>query len=282
MNYGYLIKVSTPFILLLLIIMPVSGQPSGNTTTYSIVHISDTQFLASHYPETYDYTFSYLDSIKERYNISAIIITGDLVDTWNDEEEWEAYSHAVHETSIPICVVVGNHDISDDYDYKFYTQHTGNTNNSYVTSFENFDLIGINSVFEKLKPQEYALLRKTLLNSSKDMTIISTHYYIDENGILSPLGTDISQQLIVKPTIVLSGHSKSAFVRDRAIGQYVLIEDLTNYQVESQEVQDPKMLRLACSILSQPTKAVWREYHPGSSGFTPVSLLIAIMCFMIS
>ncbi len=130
--------------------MSASAQASGNSTAYSVVHISDTQYLASLYPETYDYTFSYLDSIKERYNISAIIITGDLVETWNDKKEWEAYSHAVNKTSIPVFVVAGNHDINDDYDYQYYTQYTGNTKNTSVTSFENFDLVGINSVYESL------------------------------------------------------------------------------------------------------------------------------------
>jgi predicted MPP superfamily phosphohydrolase len=230
MNNRFLMKISIPVILLLLTIMSASAQTSGNSTTYSVVHISDNQYLASHYPETYDYTFSYLDSIKQRYNISAIIITGDLVDTWDDKKEWDVYSHAVHETSIPVYVIAGNHDISDKYDYQYYTQYTGNTKNTYVTSFENFDLVGINSVYESFKPQEIASLRKTLINSPKNMTIIATHYYMDENGTLSSLGTDISQQLIVKPTIILAGHVKGAFVRDRMIGQNMVIEDLTNYQ----------------------------------------------------
>ncbi len=57
-----------------------------------MVHLSDTQSLANHYPETYDYTFSYLDSIKERHTISAIIITGDLVNTWDNKKQWDAIS----------------------------------------------------------------------------------------------------------------------------------------------------------------------------------------------
>jgi len=230
MNDRFSMKISLFVILLLLTIISVSAQASGNSTSYSVVHISDTQYLASLYPETYDYTFSYLDSIKERYNISAIIITGDLVETWNDKKEWDAYSHAVNKTSIPVFVVAGNHDINDDYDYQYYDQYTGNTKNTSVTSSENFDLVGINSVYKSLTPQEFASLRKALLNSSKNLTIIATHYYMDENGTLTSLGNDISRQLVVKPTIVLSGHIKGAFVRDRAVGPCVLIEDLTNYQ----------------------------------------------------
>ena len=210
--------------------MPASAQTYGNSTTYSLVHISDTQNLASSYPETYDYTFSYLDSIKEIYNISAIIITGDLVNTWNDNKEWDAYSHAAHKTSIPIYVIAGNHDTNQGKDYQYYTHYTGNTKNSYVTGLDNFDLVGINIVFGSLDPKESALIRKTLLNSPKNLTIIAAHYYMDQNGTLSPTGNYISQQLIVKPTIVLSGHVHGAFVRDRMIGPYPVIEDLTDYQ----------------------------------------------------
>ena len=227
MNYRFFMKILIPVLLLLLTIMPASAQTSGNSTTYSLVHISDTQYLASHYPETYDYTFSYLDSIKERYNISAIIITGDLVETWNDKKEWDAYSHAVHETSIPVYVISGNHDTDGGKDFQYYTLYTGNSKNIYVTSIENFDLVGINFA---TKPQELASLKKTLVNSPKNLAVIATHDYMDENGTLSSFGNYISQQLIVKNTIVLSGHVKGAFVRDRVIGHYVVIEDLTNYQ----------------------------------------------------
>jgi len=207
--------------------IPDTQNLASTTTTYSFVHISDTQGLASRYPKTYDYTFSYLDSIKERYNISAIIITGDLVNTWNNTKEWDAYSHAVHQTSIPVYVIAGNHDTKGGQDYHYYTLYTGNTKNTYVTSIENFDLVGINFADNR---KDFASLRKTIVTSPKNLTIIATHYYMDEDGTLSSLGTDISQQLIVKPTIILAGHVHGAFVRDRTIGPYPVIEDLTNYQ----------------------------------------------------
>jgi predicted MPP superfamily phosphohydrolase len=226
----FLIRFSIPFLLLAFTITPACTQISGTSATYSFVHLSDTQNLASGYPETYDYTFSYLESIKERYNISAIIITGDLVNTWNDSHEWDAYTHAIHKTSIPLYVIAGNHDTDQEQNYQYYTRYTGNTNTSYVTSLENFDLVGINSVFGSLKSRDVTSIRQTLLNSSKNFTIIATHYYMDEKGTLSPQGKDIDQQLIVKPTIILSGHKHGVLIRERKIGQYPVIEDLTDYQ----------------------------------------------------
>ena len=227
MNYRYLLKISIPLLFLLLTVIPASAQTAGNSTTYSIVHLSDTQYLASRYPETYDYTFSYLDSIKEHYNISAIIITGDLVETWNNEKEWEAYSHAVRKTSIPVYAIAGNHDTNSGNDFQYYTRYTGNSKYSHVTSLKNFDLVEINFA---IKPEEFISLRNVLLNSPNHLAVIASHDYMDAIGTLSSLGNFISQQLVVKHTIIVSGHVKGAFVRDRAIGNYVVIEGLTNYQ----------------------------------------------------
>jgi DNA repair exonuclease SbcCD nuclease subunit len=229
MNSKFFRVLSIPLILFSLWFTPVSAQTEGDAITYSLVHLSDTQNLVS-YPATYNYTFSYLESIKARYNISAIIITGDLVNHWNNEKEWETYSHAVEKTSIPIYTVAGNHDTNNGQNYHYYSQYTGNAVNSSVTTLNNFDLVEINSVFTSLKSQEYTTLRKTLLNSPNNFTIVATHYYMDENGTLSHLGKDIDHQLIIKPTIVLAGHVHADFVRVKMIGLYPVIGDLTNYQ----------------------------------------------------
>ncbi|MEI7856939.1 MAG: hypothetical protein WCH85_05485, partial [Methanomicrobiales archaeon] len=51
-----------------------------------------------------------------------------------------------------------------------------------------------------------------------------------QNGVLSHLGRDIDQQLIVKPTLIMAGHVRADFIRGRFIGPYPVIEDVTNYQ----------------------------------------------------
>ena len=227
-NAGFLIKIAI-LCLLLMAIPPASAQPSG-TTTYSIVHISDTQNLATHYPKTYDLTFSYLESIKTQYNISAIIITGDLVNTWNKRSEWSAYSHAHNKTTIPVYVTAGNHDTNYGKNYTYYSMYTGEPKNNYVTEVKDFNFVGINYVSKSLAPQEFATIRQTLVNGSHNFTIIATHNYMDEDGTHSLLGKDIDRQLIVQPTIILAGHVHAAFIRVNTIDGYPVIEDLTDYQ----------------------------------------------------
>jgi len=188
---------------LILLLVPLATALSSDTTTYSFVHISDTQNLATRYPDTYDLTFSYLESIKTRYNISAIIITGDLVNTWDKKSEWDAYSHARNMTNIPLYVTAGNHDTNYGKNYKYYSQYTGEEKGNYATALNDFDFVGINYVDKSLAPQEFTALRQAIVNRSHNFTIVATHYYMGKSGSLSTLGKDIERQLIVQPTIIL-------------------------------------------------------------------------------
>ena len=225
---GFFLKIILTGLILLLIPL-ASALPSG-TTTYSFVHISDTQNLATHYPDTYDLTFSYLESIKTQYKISAIIITGDLVNTWDKKSEWNAYSHARNMTNIPLYVTAGNHDTNRGKNYQYYFQYTGEPKGNYVTAINDFDFVGINYVDTSLSPQEFIALRQAIVNGSYNFTIIATHYYMGNDGTLSTLGKDIDRQLIVQPTIILAGHVHGDLIRVKNISGYPVIEDLTDYQ----------------------------------------------------
>jgi predicted MPP superfamily phosphohydrolase len=216
--------------LLFALISQVSSLPAGNNTTYSFVHLSDTQNLDTYYPDTYNLTFSYLDSIREPYNITAIIITGDLVNTWNSRKEWDTYSRARNHTIIPIYTIAGNHDANYGKNYEQYIIHTGEPEVNYISSVGDFDFVGINYADKTLSAGEFSRLRGLLTNSSRSNAIIATHYYMDEEGKLSPLGEDIDKNLIVKPSLVLMGHMHADFIKQRTVGGFPLIADMTNYQ----------------------------------------------------
>jgi predicted MPP superfamily phosphohydrolase len=222
--------VTLTLLLALFLIVPVVAAEPNGTTTYSLVHLSDTQNLATRYPGTYDFTFSYLEGIKAHYNISAIIITGDLVNTWNKQSEWEAYAHARNKTTIPVYVVSGNHDTNSGKDYTYYSRYTGEPEKNYVTTVEDFDLIGINYVSKSLPAKEFTRLRLAIDNSTRNFTIIATHYYMNEKGTHSRLGKDIDHELVVQPTLILSGHIHAYRITLDTKNGYPVIEDLTNYQ----------------------------------------------------
>jgi predicted MPP superfamily phosphohydrolase len=220
-----------------------SSLPEENTVTYSFIHISDPQSLTTNYPETLDLTFSHIESLKNTYNISAIIITGDVVNTWNEKKEWDAYAHARNLTTIPIYEIAGNHDTDfplyqiagDNHtaygkNYQYYTRYTGEPETNYVTSVGDFDFVGINYAAKTIPTEEFSRIRATLANSSRSNAIIATHYYMDEGGNLSPLGRDIDTYLVVKPSLVLMGHMHANFIKKRTVGGFPAVADMTNYQ----------------------------------------------------
>jgi predicted MPP superfamily phosphohydrolase len=218
-------------VCLLCITLPlVSALPDGQTVTYSFVHISDTQSLATNYPDTYNLTFSSIESLKKTCNISAIIITGDVVNTWDDTKEWDVYLHARNLTTIPVYEIAGNHDTGGGNHYHYYTKYTGMPGENYATSVGDFDFVGINYANKTIPPEEFSRFRGLLKNSSRSYAIIATHYYMDEDGTLSSLGKDIDTYLIVRPSLVLMGHKHADFIRKRAVGGFPTVADMTNYQ----------------------------------------------------
>lgn len=216
--------------LLCVSVASASPLPEEITVTYSFMHISDPQSLTTNYPETLDLTFSHIESLKKTYNISAIIITGDVVNTWNDRKDWDAFAHARNLTTIPVYQIAGNHDTGEGDHYEYYNLYSGEPAENYVTSIGDFDFVGINYAATTLPPEELSRLRESLTGSSRSNAIIATHYYMDEGGNLSPLGEDIDTYLIVKPSLVLMGHMHANFIRKRMVGGFPTVADMTNYQ----------------------------------------------------
>jgi hypothetical protein len=206
------------------------ASAAGNSTSYSFVHLSDTQNLATSYPATYNATFTYLETLKDTWNLSAIIITGDLVNTWNSKKEWDAYLQARNQTTIPVFVTAGNHDTNSGKKYDYYTRYTGNSGKNYLTSFGDLDLAGIHYGKDGLPAAEVSRIRRALENSTRPVAILATHYYMDKHGKPSPLGKDIDRNLIVKPTLILTGHLHADFITRRNISGFPVIGEMTNYQ----------------------------------------------------
>ncbi|MDD1730493.1 MAG: metallophosphoesterase, partial [Methanospirillum sp.] len=209
----------------------ISDQP-GPTYTYSIVHLSDTQNLASYYPDTYNHTFTYLDSLKSQYNISAIIITGDLVNNYDNLTEWQTYANAINKTSIPIYVTAGNHDTNAGKDDRNYDIFTGSSDRYYLTTVNDFNLVGISYVKKTLPSSDLQQIKTFLETSPYQVTIIATHYYMDPDGEFSRLGRSINQDLVVGPTILMTGHKHvySPYITRIQVGSYPVIEDLADFQ----------------------------------------------------
>jgi predicted MPP superfamily phosphohydrolase len=124
---------------LFLAVFFLSGIPVSATDSYSysIMHLSDTQFLSESYPDTLNYTFSYVESLKNTCNISAIIITGDLVNQGDNVSQWTRYVTAKSLTDIPVYEIPGNHDLKGTTDSSLFDEFVGNKSrwNSVINDF---------------------------------------------------------------------------------------------------------------------------------------------------
>ncbi|PWR71741.1 metallophosphoesterase family protein [Methanospirillum stamsii] len=237
-------------IIALLILLSQLCVPVACSYTYSIVHISDLQNLASRYPDTYEYTFSYLDSIRDEYNISAIIFTGDLVNNYNDKKQWDVYARSIEKTDIPVYVIAGNHDTNWGTSYSNFFRYTGNDDDFYVTSINDFNLIGIDYAEKTRSEDTFNKIRDEITKSSLKFNIIATHYYMESDTDRSKLGEDIFDKLIDRPTIIMAGHVHSQIFRviDKD-GKYPVIEDIANYQDGYDDDDDDSGRNVSAGVL---------------------------------
>jgi len=240
--------LSSSFVSLLGVValfsIPVHAQDSDGLL-YSFVHFSDTQTLVQSYPETLNYTFQWIESKKSEWNITAIIVTGDLVQTYNDTSQWQTYVNAKSLTSIPVFEVAGNHDNNNGEDFSYYNNYIGSNETFYTANLtDRFTLIGIswnttNNIVSDSYIQE---LKDEIATHSDRYFIIATHWYMGEHSgdptVLSSLGSLIYNELYLNypdnVVLVLCGH-----ITDGGIGVKIantrdgLHEYMTNIQGEN-------------------------------------------------
>jgi hypothetical protein len=102
------------------ILIPSSQAQSQGGDTFSIMQISDTQFLAGSFPQLFNDTTSWIVNNTAAYNLKMVIHTGDIVDNINatpsaisDPVQWDNANSSMSKllsAGIPYCWDAGNHD----------------------------------------------------------------------------------------------------------------------------------------------------------------------------
>lgn len=92
------------------------------TAPYTLAWISDTQHYSASYPEIYLSMTDWIVKNKEERNIKAVVHTGDVVDTYGRDKQWDNAASAMSrlDGAIPYVVLAGNHDVganSGELDY---------------------------------------------------------------------------------------------------------------------------------------------------------------------
>jgi hypothetical protein len=88
-------------------------NPEIDNSRFSIIQITDTQYLSWLNPSFYYDLTNWIVSNSQHYNLKMVIHTGDLVDTPTHTSEWEVANKAMmtlYNNGIPYCWNAGNHD----------------------------------------------------------------------------------------------------------------------------------------------------------------------------
>ena len=94
-------------------IAPLCQAQANSDPTFSIIWITDTQYLSQSYPSYFDNLTQWIVANKGAYNVQMVIHTGDIV---NDEANQQAWANANKSMStllnngVPYCWDAGNHD----------------------------------------------------------------------------------------------------------------------------------------------------------------------------
>jgi hypothetical protein len=114
----------TILIVITLLITTVSiftpKAQAANDDSFSIMQISDTQFLSASFPQLFINTTNWIVSNAATYNLKMVVHTGDIVDningtsgTYSDPVQWDNANAAMIQllnAGIPYCWDAGNHD----------------------------------------------------------------------------------------------------------------------------------------------------------------------------
>src|SRR5699024_1662221 len=181
-------------------------EPDFTEFDFNFAWLADTQFYTEVFPWHFENQVEWIADNKDNMNIEYVFHSGDIVNTWNQEYQWEyadQYMRVLEEADVPYGILAGNHDVElPEMDYTNYYKYFGEDRFSdqphYGGSFQNnrghYDLIsvqGIDFIMVHMgwQPQDdgIAWMNEVLEAHSDRIAILNFHQYLDETKI-TPMG----------------------------------------------------------------------------------------------
>jgi PKD repeat protein len=219
-------------------------------SSYSFFHLGDTQDLSEgFYPvKAFNLTFQDIEELKSDYNLSQILITGDLVNGI-DEAQYKNAANAQSWTSIPIHAVTGNHDVMNNGSWVYWDKDipNGPSMHDYGFTFNDFAVYGLawngttgSSGDIGLNATAKAQMITFFNQYPTKSHIVLEHAYTYYNGDLVPAGQQIWDSSF-QNTTVLSGHDYPPGAIGNIMNQTVYNNTVfTNDMWDEQDIYDAK------------------------------------------
>lgn len=132
-------SITSLLILVSIVLMPTILQPTTATNegTFSIIWITDTQYLAESNPTLDDNLSRWIVNNAGNYNLKMVIHTGDLVNDEGNLTQWQNANKSMGillDNGIPYTWNVGNHDFNKSY----YTGNQYSTFNPEILALKQY------------------------------------------------------------------------------------------------------------------------------------------------
>jgi hypothetical protein len=191
----------------------VTNTSTGSNRNFSVVWITDTQYLSEVYPAYYNSLCRWIVSNEEKYNIKMVIHTGDLVeDEWNTTQ-WKQADQSMSillTNGIPYCWDAGNHDYNSTYwignqysafnpalmtEKHYWVGDEFNGQNTAIhVNIAGWDLLVINLSYHA-NDSAIAWASDVLDAYPNSHAIVATHAYLNEKGTYVGRGNDESHEV---------------------------------------------------------------------------------------
>jgi LPXTG-motif cell wall-anchored protein len=178
---------------------------------------------------------SYFLAQREAMNLQYVFHTGDIVDDWDQEEQWlraDPEYQRLDDAGLPYGVLAGNHDVGHELgDYTDYSNWFGEDRfaanpwygGSYKDNRGHYDLISAGGidflmVYQGWGPgdEEIAWMNEVLAQYPDRIAVVAQHEYLLTTGGLGEIPQRIMDEVVAtNPNVkmVFSGHYHDAFTR---------------------------------------------------------------------
>jgi hypothetical protein len=224
-----------------------AANTSLDEGNFSIIWITDTQYLSESHPTYFDSLCRWIVNNVETYNVKMVVHTGDLVeDEWNTTQ-WANANHSMSilfDAGIPYCWNAGNHDYNETYwignqfsafnplamaekpywvSDKFDGQNTAVT---FTVSNKEFRIVNIaNGANDTVLSWANDLLNARPESSA----IVATHFYVNRTGSYEPWANNFRRLVLATHNnafLTLSAHVfplASSGIRTQVGGRHELV-----------------------------------------------------------
>ncbi|MCW4017568.1 MAG: metallophosphoesterase [Candidatus Bathyarchaeota archaeon] len=202
-------------------------ETSGAEGNFSIIWITDTQYLSESYPTYYDSLCRWIVNNVEKYNVKMVIHTGDLVEDEGNTTHWDSANHSLSillDAGIPYTWNAGNHDynatcwIGNQYaafnpanfeEEPYWVDDAGEGKNTAVQfTASGMDFLIVNVEYDADNATlEWA---NSILDAYPEShAIVGAHFYLNRTGRYEPWATNFRQTVLATHSnvfLTLSAH----------------------------------------------------------------------------